>query len=67
MPKDNHNGRRQTRAYTHEYARIYARAFKPLITEPLGSYTLTGKNLFATHKTLQLKELKVPAFCSIHN
>jgi len=62
MPKGDHSGRTQTRAYTHEYQRIYAKAFKSLLTEPLGSYTLTGTNLFATHKTLQLKELNGQRF-----
>jgi len=57
MPKGHHYGRTQTRAYTGEYHRVYAKAFKSLLTASLGSYSLNGDNLSNEHKKLELIEL----------
>jgi hypothetical protein len=56
MPKGHHYGRTQTRAYTCEYHRIQANVFKPLLTKPLGSYTLNTESFGSEHKKLTLKE-----------
>ncbi len=58
MPKGHHYGRTQTRAYTSEYHRIHANVFKPLLTAPLGSYSLNTKHLSDDHQKLTLKENK---------
>jgi hypothetical protein len=57
MPKGHHYGRTQTRAYTGEYHRLYAKTFKSLLTASLGSYSIDGGNLSNEHKKLQLIEL----------
>jgi hypothetical protein len=57
MPKGHHYGRTQTRAYTGEYHRLYAKTFKSLLTALLGSYSIDGGNLSNEHKKLQLIEL----------
>ncbi|GAW96502.1 hypothetical protein [Colwellia marinimaniae] len=58
MPKGHHYGRTQTRAYTGEYHRINANAFKSLLTTPLGSYSIDSEYLSANHRKLVLKENK---------
>ena len=56
MPKGSHYGRTKTRAYTVEYQRIYASTFKPLLTKPLGDYSLNSQSLNDDHRKLVLKE-----------
>lgn len=56
MPKGHHYGRTQTRAYTGEYHRIHANVFKPLLTTPLGSYSINSEFLSDNHRKLILKE-----------
>lgn len=58
MPKGHHYGRTQTRAYTTEYHRIHANVFKPLLTTPLGRYSLNAKHLSDDHQRLRLEENK---------
>jgi len=58
MPKGHHYGRAQTRAYTGEYHRIHANVFKPLLTTPLGSYSINSEYLSDNHRKLVLKENK---------
>jgi hypothetical protein len=58
MPKGNHYGRTQTRAYTSEYHRIHANVFKSLLTKPLGSYSINSESLSDNHRKLILKENK---------
>ena len=58
MPKGQHFGRKQTRAYTGEYHRINARIFKPLLTNPLGNYSLDSEYLDNEHSKLKLSENK---------
>ncbi len=58
MPKGHHYGRTQIRAYTNEYHRIHANAFKPLLKAPLGSYLLDAKHLSKPHQKLKLEENK---------
>jgi hypothetical protein len=58
MPKGHHYGRTQTRAYTGEYHRIRAKVFKPLLTTPLGRYSISFEHLSDDHKKLTLKENK---------
>jgi hypothetical protein len=55
MPKGDHYGRTQKRAYTGEYHRIHANVFKSLLTSPLGSYTVNSDNLSDDHRKLALK------------
>jgi hypothetical protein len=56
MPKGDHYGRTQKRAYTGEYHRIHANLFKSLLTSPLGSYSVNSDNLSDDHRKLALKE-----------
>ena len=56
MPKCHHYGRTQTRSYTGEYHRIQAKVFKPLLTTPLGRYSISSEHLSDDHKKLTLKE-----------
>jgi hypothetical protein len=56
MPKGHHYGRTQTRAYTSEYHRIHANVFKPLLTKPLGNYSINSEFLFDDHKKIKLEE-----------
>jgi len=56
MPKGHHYGRAQIRAYTSEYHRINANVFKPLLTTPLGSYSINSEYLSDDHQKLTLKE-----------
>jgi len=58
MPKGHHYGRTQARAYTSEYHRIHANVLKPLLTKPLGSYSLNAKQLSNEHRKLTLEETK---------
>jgi hypothetical protein len=55
MPKGDHYGRTQKRAYTGEYHRIHANVFKSLLTSPLGSYSVNSDNLSDDHRKLALK------------
>jgi hypothetical protein len=54
MPKGDHYGRTQKRAYTGEYHRIHANVFKSLLTSPLGSYSVNSDNLSDDHRKLAL-------------
>lgn len=58
MLKGHHYGRIQTRSYTVEYHRIHARVFKPLLTCPLGSYSINADFLSEEHRNLKLAETK---------
>jgi DNA-directed RNA polymerase subunit RPC12/RpoP len=58
MPKGHHYGRTQIRAYTSEYHRIHANAFKSLLKAPLGSYLLDAKHLSKPRQKLKLEENK---------
>lgn len=58
MPKGHHYGRTQTRPYTGEYHRIHAKVFKPLLTTPLGRYSINSEYLSDNHCKLVLKENK---------
>ena len=58
MPKGHHYGRTQTRAYTGEYHSINANIFKPLLTKPLGKYTVSSDYLSDNHRLIILKENK---------
>ncbi|WP_259367121.1 MULTISPECIES: hypothetical protein [unclassified Colwellia] len=58
MPKGNHYGRSQTRAYTSEYHRICAKTFKNLLTVPLGSYSLNADFLSNEHQKFKLTDLE---------
>ena len=58
MPKGQHYGRAQIRAYTSEYHRIHANAFKRLLKASLGSYLLDAKHLSKPHQKLKLEENK---------
>ena len=58
MPKGHHYGRTQTRAYTGEYHSINANIFKPLLTKPLGKYTVSSDYLSDNHRQIILKENK---------
>lgn len=58
MPKGHHCGRTQTRAYTSEYTRIHANVFKPLLTTPLGNYSLNSDCLSDEHSKIKLSENK---------
>lgn len=44
MPKGFHLGHTQTRHYTTEYIKLYAKAFKVLLTKPLGNYAITSQD-----------------------
>lgn len=44
MPKGFHLGHTQTRHYTTEYNKLYAKAFKTLLSQPLGNYLITSQN-----------------------
>ena len=57
MPKGQHYGRTQTRAYTTEYHRVSAKVFKSLINAPLGDYELESEFVTREHKKLKLIEL----------
>ena len=57
MPKGHHYGRAQKRAYTDGYKRVYANAFKCLLTASLGKYSLDGGNLTNEHRKLELIEI----------
>ena len=56
MPKGQHFGRKQIRAYTSEYHRINASIFKSLLTASLGNYKLDNDYLSSEHKNLVLSE-----------
>ena len=56
MPKGHHYGRVQTRSYTSEYHRIHANIFKPLLTKPLGEYSLSAKFFTKEHQKFKLTE-----------
>ncbi|QBY03732.1 hypothetical protein E2K93_04765 [Thalassotalea sp. HSM 43] len=56
MPKGQHYGRTQTRAYTSEYHSIKANLFKSLLTKPLGNYSISSGYLSHDHKKLSLDE-----------
>ncbi len=56
MPKGQHCGRKQIRAYTIEYHRINANIFKSLLTASLGNYKLDNDSLSSEHKNLVLSE-----------
>ena len=58
MPKGHHFGRLKTRSYTREYHSIRANIFKPLLTKPLGRYSLNAEYLSDGHRKLTLKEGK---------
>jgi hypothetical protein len=56
MPKGQHYGRKQIRAYTSEYHRINANIFKRLLTASLGNYRLNNGSLSSEHRNLVLSE-----------
>ena len=58
MPKGHHYGRTQTRAYTSEYYRIFAKTFKNILTVPLGSYSLNVDFLSNEHQKFKLTALE---------
>ncbi len=58
MPKGQHYGRTQTRAYTSEYHRIQANVFKSLLTKPLGNYSITSDDLSNEHQKFKLTTLE---------
>jgi len=58
VPKGHHYGRKQTRAYTSEYHRIFAKTFKNLLTVPLGSYSLNADFLSIEHQKFKLTALE---------
>jgi hypothetical protein len=58
MPKGHHYGRTQTRAYTGEYHRIFAKTFKNLLTVPLGNYSLNADFLSNEHQKFKLTALE---------
>lgn len=58
MPKGQHYGRLQSRAYTIEYPRVHANFFKPLLASPLGSYSINSKFLSVQHSKMKLTESK---------
>lgn len=58
MPKGQHYGRTQTRAYTSEYHRIFANTFKNLLTVPLGNYSLNADFLSNEHQKFKLTNLE---------
>lgn len=56
MAKGFHYGRRQFRAYTGEYTRIYAKSFKCLLNGKIGNYTMDFKRYGDEHRRFKLKE-----------
>ena len=58
MPKGHHYGRKKIRAYTGMYNRVLANVFKPLLTKPLGSYSINFDGLSDEHQKLMLEENK---------
>lgn len=56
MSKGHHYGRTQTRAYTASYHRIHANVFKPLLTMPLGSYSINSEYLSNDHTKITLSQ-----------
>jgi len=54
MPKGQHYGRTQTRAYTSEYHRLHANVFKHLLTADLGN----SDSLSINHNNFTLEENK---------
>tara|TARA_B110000211_G_scaffold234958_1_gene307794 strand:+ start:6747 stop:7364 length:618 start_codon:yes stop_codon:yes gene_type:complete len=58
MPKGHHFGRTQTRAYTSEYHRIFAKSFKNLVSVPFGNYSLNADFLSEEHQKFKLTALE---------
>jgi hypothetical protein len=58
MPKGHHYGRTQTRAYTGESHRIFAKTFKNLLAVPLGNYSLNADFLSNDHQKFKLTALE---------
>lgn len=54
MPRGCFYGKSRRRAYTTEYCRISAIAFKPLLKDKSGYYTLTSDQLSDQHKQFEL-------------
>jgi hypothetical protein len=58
MPKGQHFGRKQIRAYTSEYHRIFAKSFKNLVSVPFGNYSLNADFLSDEHQKFKLTALE---------
>tara|TARA_R110001599_G_scaffold2516_10_gene13691 strand:+ start:8189 stop:8803 length:615 start_codon:yes stop_codon:yes gene_type:complete len=58
MPKGQHYGRKQIRAYTSEYHRIFAKSFKNLVSVPFGNYSLNADFLSNEHQKFKLTALE---------
>ena len=56
MGRGIHSGRTQFRPYTNEFYRIPAKAFRSLLTSPLGDYKLNGLDLSEAHCNFKLRD-----------
>ncbi len=56
MPKGFHYGRSQSRHYTCEYHRIYAKSFKNMLEAKLGKYIIPNEQLSKEHRVFNLIE-----------
>jgi len=56
MPKGFHMGRSQSRHYTCEYHRIYAKSFKNMLEAKLGKYQIPNEQLSKEHRVFNLIE-----------